>query len=270
MKKLLTFICMLACAFGLAACGGKETPTEYEQEKMESASILASQVVVPMLQTYASEAYEGYFDGYTMEEVDALVRSNQYTMYQQVVFEVDGYAFYTAIDSFRTALKEMGAIQSIGEAEAKIDGKQIVVDVQVNGEKKNATAEVIFSNDMFFELKSASLNPASTVGELMLGAALNTVIGMGTVFTVLILIICIISGFRLIGQFQERASEKKKETSGEASAVGVANAVSQIEAREETDGDGQELAAVIAAAVAAYEGSASTDGFVVRSIRRLR
>ena len=51
-----------------------------------------------------------------------------------------------------------------------------------------------------------------------------------------------------------------------------ANAVAQIE-QNEVQEDAQELAddtelvAVIAAAIAAYEGT-STDGFVVRSIRR--
>ena len=37
---------------------------------------------------------------------------------------------------------------------------------------------------------------------------------------------------------------------------------------EEELSDDTELVAVIAAAVAAYEGSGSTDGFVVRSIRK--
>ena len=46
------------------------------------------------------------------------------------------------------------------------------------------------------------------------------------------------------------------------------NVVTQIEQREEQElVDDTELVAVIAAAIAAYEGT-STDGFVVRSIRR--
>ena len=45
------------------------------------------------------------------------------------------------------------------------------------------------------------------------------------------------------------------------------NAVAQIIENEEQS-DNLELVAVIAAAIAASEGAASTDGYVVRSIRR--
>ena len=43
--------------------------------------------------------------------------------------------------------------------------------------------------------------------------------------------------------------------------------VAQISEKEELNDD-LELAAVISATIAAYEGSGSTDGFVVRSIRK--
>ena len=53
---------------------------------------------------------------------------------------------------------------------------------------------------------------------------------------------------------------------------GIENAVAQISAVEEVEDetDDLELVAVIAAAIAASEGASSTDGFVVRSIRRRR
>ncbi len=139
--------------------------------------------------------------------------------------------------------------------------------MEVTGEKKSATAEVIFSNDMFMKLESAALNPKSTVGELMGKAGLNTLIGMGTVFAVLILISVIISCFKLISKVQER-KDRKKEPAKEA--TGVDNAVTQIAVQEEAveETDDLELVAVIAAAIAASQGAASTDGLVVRSVRR--
>ena len=48
------------------------------------------------------------------------------------------------------------------------------------------------------------------------------------------------------------------------------NAVAQIVENETVQEDDLELIAVIAAAIAASEGAASTDGYVVRSIRRIR
>ena len=162
----------------------------------------------------------------------------------------------------------MGTITGTNGSEVTIDGNQIVVEVAVTGEKKNATAEVIFSNDMFMELQSAALNPTSTVGELMANAGLNTLIGMGTVFAVLILISLIISCFKVIPKIQENAARKK---AAQKEVAGVDNAVTQIveqETVEEAEEDDCELVAVIAAAIAASEGAVTTDGFVVRSIRR--
>ncbi len=103
----------------------------------------------------------------------------------------------------------------------------------------------------------------------MTAAALNTVIGMGTVFVVLILIIFIISLFRFIPILQDKLT-RGKANKADTKQESIDNTIAQIVEKEEsTDlSDDLELVAVIAAAIAASEGSASTDGFVVRSIRK--
>ena len=137
----------------------------------------------------------------------------------------------------------------------------------MTGAKQNAQAEVIFTNDMFLSMESAALNPVESMGGLMTKAALNTLIGMGTVFVMLIMISLIISLFNFIPKIQAAFSKKDKE---EAKNVGIDKAVTQIAAQEEPEADDTELVAVIAAAIAASEGAVSTDGFVVRSIRKVR
>lgn len=259
-KKLLVLVCMITCIFGLTACGAEEQ-NEYEEWKLNNAKQLATTVVVPLMQQFADPSMDGYFDGYTGEEIE-------YIMEQQVGIKADGYAVVNAVNSFDSAVEAIGGIKEIGSAEAAVDGKQIVVSVDIIGNSKNATAEIIVSNDMFMELKSASLNPVSTMGELMKKAGLNTLIGMLTVFTVLILISLIISCFALIPKIQEKIAKSKEAKALENS--GIDNAVAQITAQEERldETDDLELVAVIAAAIAASEGRASTDGFVVRSIRK--
>lgn len=93
-------------------------------------------------------------------------------------------------------------------------------------------------------------------------ALLNTVMGMGTVFIVLIFIAFIISLFKYINR-----PAKKTET--KETAAPVNNVVTQIEEAEELSDD-SELVAVITAAIAAYEGASgvSNSGFRVRSIKR--
>lgn len=263
MKKLLALVCMITCIFGLTACGSEEALSEYEQQKTEYAQQMASQNIINLLVTYADEAQSARLENYTADEIQYLV-SNDY------MTNVDGYAFLNAVRSFQSGLDTIGSIVSVGETSAVIDGDQIIVTVQIDGELKDAEAEVIFSNDMFMVMESAALNPVSTMGSLMSKAALNTLIGMGTVFVVLLLICAIIYCFAFIPKIQAKLS-KKEDKEGTVKTTGVDNAASQVQSQEsDVDvSDDLELVAVIAAAIAASEGAASTDGFVVRSIRKV-
>lgn len=261
MKKFIAILCTIACLFGLTACGSEDTLSEYGQHKVNNAQQLADEMVLYLFSQYTDDAAAESFQEYTAEEVEYML-SNQYNI------QVDGNAFLSAIDSFHSAGESMGAITGTNGSTVEIVDNEIIVEVEVTGEKKNATAEVIFSNDMFLTLKSAALNPSSTVGELMANAGLNTLIGMGTVFAVLILISVIISCFKVIPKIQESRAKKKALAK---EATGVDNAVTQIVEQEtvvEDESDDCELVAVIAAAIAASEGAVTTDGFVVRSIRR--
>ena len=247
---------MITCIFGLTACGSEETYTDYEQRKMDTAIQIATQYVIPSLENFEDEAALESFSEYTADEVAYMVQEN-------VGITVDGYAYKTAIESFNSAKKSIGGITA-----ATIDDDQIIVHVDVTGAKQNAQAEVIFTNDMFLSMESAALNPVESMGGLMTKAALNTLIGMGTVFVMLIMISLIISLFNFIPKIQAAFSKKDKEE--EAKNAGIDKAVTQIVAQEEPEADDTELVAVIAAAIAASEGAASTDGFVVRSIRKVR
>lgn len=262
MKKIIALVCMITCLFGLTACGSEESYTEYEQQKIEHAEELAKSAIVPFFQNFMDDANADYFAENTAEEIE-------YILAQSYGLEVDGYAAMTAISSYNLAADKIGAIVEIGEATSYIDDKTIVVNVAVVGEKKNATAEVIFSNDLFMKMESAALNEESTMGDLMKKAALNTVIGMGTVFIVLILISFIISLFGLIPKMQEAFANRKNKK--DAKSESIDNTIAQIVEKEESVdvSDDLELVAVIAAAIAASEGAASTDGFVVRSIRKV-
>ncbi len=264
MKKLIALISMITCIFGLTACGEVEY-TEFEQQKMDYAKQYAAGQIVPFMQNFMDDANVAIFDERTAEEVEAIFADN-YSML------VDGYAVTTGITSFNSAADEVGQIISVGEASAEIDDDQIIVLVEVEGEKKSAEAEVILSNDMFMKLESVALNPVSSMGELMMKAALNTLIGMGTVFVVLILISAIISAFSIIPKIQAKFNKKdiavKVEKKAPASAPVAAASPAAVASEGDLAGD-MELVAVIAAAIAAYEGAASTDGFVVRSIRKV-
>lgn len=102
-----------------------------------------------------------------------------------------------------------------------------------------------------------------SITEILIKALSNTVLGMGTVFLVLIFISFIISMLPKITGAIENMGKKKEE----APAADSVPAAPVVEEEEEELVDDLELVAIITAAIAASTGS-STDGFVVRSIRK--
>jgi sodium pump decarboxylase gamma subunit len=97
-------------------------------------------------------------------------------------------------------------------------------------------------------------------------AAMNTLLGMGTVFLVLIFLSLLISGFKFINIAEQKFKAKNAPAPAAAAAAPAVTAAAPVEEEEELVDD-LELVAVITAAIAAATNS-STDGLVVRSIKR--
>ena len=242
MRKLLVILGMVTCMAGLSACG---------QEKAETGPISNEQ---------AEE-----IGVTTVQQLDIIVSQNAIDQYiaQEVV--------YDGLENWKSALEEIGTFEGTDGVDVKFDDDETIINVHVLGSDHDATVEIILEYDRAQQASqyvSITTNINYSFAELMKKAALNTLIGMGTVFVVLILISLIISCFNIIPKIQEK---KKKKAEGQAAdttaAVQADPVVAQIAAKEEL-ADDTELVAVIAAAIAAYEGSGSTDGFVVRSIRK--
>lgn len=121
-------------------------------------------------------------------------------------------------------------------------------------------------------INSMILLSQKPLSERMKFAALNTVLGMGIVFAVLILIIFIISILKYLPTiFSGKSNTKNDQDDKTTSAV---NETEEIITYEEADlTDDHELVAVITAAISAYCSEVNPDdltgGFVVRSIRKV-
>ena len=106
----------------------------------------------------------------------------------------------------------------------------------------------------------------------MAKAGMNTLMGMGVVFVVLIFISWLISMFKYINVFEAKMKAKKAAAAPAPAAAPQAApaAPAPAPAAEENLTDDTELVSVITAAVAAYEGKETVDnGLVVRSIKRV-
>ena len=228
---------VLICIFGMTACGENtnETTSNTYGITEEDAINYADQVI---------------------DSVRSIVDQNMQDQY------AGDAVVSAALSSWTSALEDIGEVNSIGNHEVSIGDNGVTINVKVDGSSHDALIEILLDEDL--SLTSITTNVEYTFGELMTNAALNTVLGMGTVFVVLILICLIIYCFAFIPKIQAAFSGKKKE---ETAAPAVSAAPVQAAVEEELTDD-SELVAVIAAAVAACEGAVSTDGFVVRSIRR--
>lgn len=260
MKRFVAFLCMLTCVFSLTACGGDDTMNAYQAEKVALAEQYAVDSIIPLMEeSIANESVLDVYNnnGYTAAEWETAILGTYDVT-------IDGNAYLKGLESFLTGYEQMGAITSIGDITTKVDGEELVINVDVTGEIKDGQIELILSNDYFAKVSSCTLNVNSTFGELMVRAALNTLLGMGSVFSVLILIMGIIYLFAFIPKIQAAFAKKEEPKAAAPAPAPVAPVVEEVA----EEADDMELVAVIAAAIAAYEGQTTTDGFVVRSIKK--
>ena len=164
----------------------------------------------------------------------------------------------------------LGKYVASGEYAIEENEQKLIVSRVDEYENNNLKITVIVANvsgtlyvtDVQF---GTAENSDKSLGEKMLNALSNTVIGVVSVFAVLILISFIISLFKYIPKIQAAFSRRK---SGSAEAA-FEKAIAQIEKNEEVAVNDTELVAVITAAICAATG-ASSDSFVVRSIKKTK
>ncbi|MCR5474011.1 MAG: OadG family protein [Lachnospiraceae bacterium] len=259
MKKLNLILCLTACIFCLTACGG-EAPKTLDPQVASTLEQKTSDLVTQFLVALDEQA--------TADLVSQGPEALEYVVANYFGTNADGNAVLSAVKSWDSAKADMGDFVSITEMDAEYDdsGRNINVTLKVVGSKKEAYVEAIYKDDLYKTLTSLTTNIDWTFGEKMQKAGLNTLLGMGTVFIVLIIISIIISLFNFIPKIQA-AFNKDKQAAAEKEAA-VDNTIMQIIEKEEQEEDDLELVAVITAAVAAASGSSGSDGFVVRSIKR--
>ncbi|MCR5300951.1 MAG: OadG family protein [Lachnospiraceae bacterium] len=185
--------------------------------------------------------------------------------------KAEGNGLVNALNSWNGAKADLGEFVSVTGMNAAYDDsdRNIIVTLDVVGTKRTAQIEAIYKDDLYKTLTSLTTNINWTFGEKMEKAGLNTLLGMGTVFCVLIIISIIISLFNLIPKIQKAFNKDDK---ADVKAQAVDNTIAQIVEKEEQEEDDLEIVAVITAAIAAASagggGSGSSDDFVVRSIVR--
>ncbi len=266
-RKMLILGVMLSCLLGLTACGETNATNTVEGSRY-SSDIFTLDSIRGYAEAIEDNNFENwYLQGITPENFEEALYFDIALSTSDERYEVlaNGYdSWYKAVNDLGYNSKDtLAGDIFVKEVTYQVNKEGVLVaDAVIQGTKHSADMEIYLTNRG--EPTDIGVTVRKTTGEKLSNAGLNTLLGMGMAFAILILISLIISLFPiLIG-----GNKKKKESDKEITQKAMDNTISQIEEQEELVGDA-ELVAVIAAAIAAYEGSGGTDGFRVRSIRKV-
>lgn len=171
-----------------------------------------------------------------------------------------------AVESWLSVRDELGDFVAAKEHDITADSSTITVESTCEFANGEGTVTIILDRDTLTPDSISFAAANASLGKTMQEAALNTVMGLGIVFLVLLFLSFLISQFKHIAKLEEKMTKKNAPEAPKAAPAPAAPVAAAPAPVEETVDDG-ELIAVIAAAIAAAEGT-TTDGFVVRSIKK--
>lgn len=228
MKKfrnvLLVFVLTVLC-LSLSACG-QEAKEELSYDEIVNVQDLAMSYMESII-ALDDVSLDSYIDEFAVEQ-DTVMQNG--------------------LNSWKDSKAELGML--LWEDEP-------VVELQLDGTIKATTIATFENRDCEFvfafderrqKITELTFNPVYSMGEKMSQALVNLAVGMGTVFVVLIFLTFIISSFKYVRKFEERKEAKKSNAAIAETAAAPAEAVPTVESD-----DDNEIQAVIAAAIAAYE-----------------
>ena len=237
LKSLLAMVCVLDLTLAMSVCAfAADTVTEDEAANYKSAAeTLISQIA-----------------GFSDEEIENYLAQDD--------------AFTTAtMESWKSVKDELGAYSSIVSQDVEKDGDVVTISTVAQFEK--AKADVVLMLDLGQQMyTSMTYSVQYSLAANMQRAGMNTLMGIGIVFLMLLFLSFVIGLFKYIEKFQNVGKKKAAEEAPKAEEA-PAPAIAQSEAADEDFADDLELVAVISAAIAAYENT-SGDSFVVRSIKK--
>ncbi len=267
-KKLLILSLFAVLVFALTGCT-RELPTDFDSDYYSQLSQAWVETVLGMAQQD--------------EQIFNICANDIGYVFSEDDVSIDLDILQDMCSGTVTAMEEAGEPgSSVKAISYEMENDTVTVVCTVAYAERDVDYELTYSVNekseynpyvTTYELTQAVVSTQYTMGELLQMAGMNTLMGIGIVFVVLIFISLIISLFRFLpgsGARQQKAKEAAKQ------AVSLPTQTEEKEP-EGTDNasnlmDNKELVAVITAAVYAANADnsviISSDKLVVRSIKR--
>lgn len=251
-----------------------EQETEAVTEKATEAATEAAAVAELESEIAELESEAAQAETETLSEEEQLKQSfaqmlTQFAAYtdEQLaqMMESDDASSRLLAVNWSSVKEEVGAFVEVTSVESNYTETGYGYIAHTKYEKTGDTDVVVtYEYDMKAQQVTCTWDVQYSMGKQIERAALNTAMGMGIVFLVLIFLILVIGRLHIIPDMIEKKAKANAPEPAPAPAAPVAAAVVE---EEEDLMDDLELVAVITAAIAASE-TTSGDGFVVRSIKK--
>lgn len=312
MKKIVLLFSMIAVLFSMTGCsdGQEKVSFEYTETDIISSTLYQAyqfqnptdayrayladseeelaQATLTGISNFDTVAEEcGEFEGYRSKDGDSIEFD-----FNSITNAQDEESYYAAVAAYTSFISSV-------DATVEEDGSNVVVELKAVYSNRDAIYTFRYEENPAYayseELLSQSVNPYQiqevtaapdySFGEKMEKAAMNTLMGMGTVFAVLLFIAFIIGQFERIDKILVAFSNwcakivallvnrKNKSEESKADVVTTTKVVSTPAAAPAVVNpmdDAQLVAVITAAVVAASTAAGGTDKLIVRSIKKAK
>ena len=186
-RRIWLALCMAVCLFALAGCSAAADTAETIDPQIEMAMQSGSQQYLDLF---------NQMDDASIEQALATSVKNKDTVMEN------------ALKSWDSIKDELGAFVSSETAVVTKSDDGYVARMNTVYEKRAMEFTLIADEDLN-KVETISFSPVYTTGEKMAKAGMNTLMGMGVVFAVLIFISWLISMFKYINVFEAKMKAKK-------------------------------------------------------------
>lgn len=301
MKKIILLFSMIAVFFSMTACSNGQEEVTFEYNDTD---IIYSTAYQAYRFQNVSDAYRAYLED--SEEDMAEMMLTGITNFDNAREECGEFKGYRSKENGDSIIFDFSKLNSQDEDElaqlnnelmeflslvdAKVEesGGNVTVTLTAVYEKRDVEYSFVYEEnpayayayDLYqenvapFQMKEITATPNYTFGEKMAKAGANTLMGMGTVFIVLIFISLIIGQFERIGKISTKIGTKwsnRKQKVDEKTEASLPAVPAPVSSSTQNPMDDAQLVAVITAAVAASNtASGGSDKLVVRSIKKAK
>lgn len=288
MKKICLLLSMIAILFSVTACtDGQETVNfEYNDNDIIFSTVMMTggfRSVDDRTRAYieneGSEVYKtglSNFDAAAKEcgKLKGFRGCDEDGEKSDEVVDIDLNALQTDENGYQKIYAFLDQLY----AQVEEEGDKVIVTITAVYEKRDAEIRFVYEEEPAavysdnadpYKVSEITVTPEYTTGEKMVKAGQNTLMGMGTVFAVLIFISLIIAQFekinRLVTRKTKTGSKDPENVPIPAPPIG-----DRVPAQVDPMSDTQLVAVITAAVIAASTAAGGSDRLIVRSIRKAK